>query len=338
MSLEDELSSLTNFGMDEKQILSSLNDAVNKSSKIDPNNINLDDIDNLDANDDDLNDPDLLKELNLITDGKGSNILNASVNTGIDDIDELKGLMSVNDEEEILDPRLTQPNFQTKKVAPVQLKNSGSKGQIPDINKMGNISNIYKDDTPIGDDESNQLLQSMGINIGNKPAAVNKPRPQPPRPQPPKPQRVQSAAPQNAGATVNNNGGISFEEKMKCQNLARLEKYIEEEQKLANIKLKQRDLEGARKAMDNLKALKERFTQLGREKKKQALAGKGASKDALAEVEMYVDDEVAKPKPKSQQQQPQQQRQIQQRQIQQQQQTNMEQGDEEEEEEEEEKN
>jgi len=66
MSLEDELSNLTNFGMDEKQILSSLNDAVNKSSKIDPNNINLDDIDNLDANDDDLNDPDLLVRIKII--------------------------------------------------------------------------------------------------------------------------------------------------------------------------------------------------------------------------------------------------------------------------------
>jgi len=67
ISLEDELNNLTNFGMDEKQILSSLNESVNQSSKIkNTKNINLDDIDNIDANDDDLNDPELLVNIIII--------------------------------------------------------------------------------------------------------------------------------------------------------------------------------------------------------------------------------------------------------------------------------
>jgi len=62
MSIEDELNSLTNFGMDEKQLLNSLNNSVNQSAKYRnvKNNINIEDIDNLDVDDDDLNDPELL--------------------------------------------------------------------------------------------------------------------------------------------------------------------------------------------------------------------------------------------------------------------------------------
>jgi len=186
--------------------------------------------------------------------------LNSSGNEGNNDIAELKDIMrGENLEEEILDPEVAQLNFSQKKISPVQLNNPS--GPIPNINDIGNIKNIYNENIEVDDSESNKLLQSMGINIGGNQL-------------PPKPNRVQSAVSQN---NTSNNGGISFEEKMKCQDLTRLEKYIEEEQKLANTKLKQRDIESAKKAMDNMKALKERFAQLSLEKKKQTPASKGNS-------------------------------------------------------------
>jgi len=64
MSLEEELGVLGNFEMDEKNLLSTINNSVNRSTnltnKTNNNMDNIDNIDNIEIDDDDLNDPDLL--------------------------------------------------------------------------------------------------------------------------------------------------------------------------------------------------------------------------------------------------------------------------------------